>query len=112
MTASDRPSGASSTRTPHPVPPGFFAADAAGIPLRAIFDIAGGPDGDTQSERALNIAQACLSSWLRHAHFGDLEIAPSEEEFARVEARRRQVFLEVAAVLATVEAVQRRSTWS
>lgn len=93
----------------HPVPIGFYAADAAGIPLRAIFDIADGPDGDAQSERALRIAHACLSGWLRHAHFGDLEIAPTEEEFARVEARRRQVFHEVASMLAKVEAVQRRT---
>ena len=97
-----------SCQAQHLVPPTFHAADAAGVPIRAIFDIADGKGDIAQSERALQIAQACLGGWLRHAHLADLELTPTEEEFVRVEARRRMVFKEVAMVLAAVEAVQIR----
>lgn len=86
------------------------AAKSAGIPLSAIFEIAGGAEGDQPSDRALIIARACLSGWLRHAHFADLELPPSEKEFVAVEARRRRVFGEIAAVLAEVESLQRRTS--
>ncbi|WP_377154105.1 hypothetical protein [Roseateles sp. UC29_93] len=108
MTANDRLPGDSSRRAPALVPQEFFAADAAGIPLRAIFGIAGEAADGVSTDRALLIAQACLSGWLRHAHFGDLELVPSAEEFTRIETRRRLVFFEVAAVLARVEAAQGR----
>lgn len=98
-----------SRQAQHLVPQSFHAADAAGVPIRAIFDIADGRGDIVQSERALRIAQACLGGWLRHAHLADLELAPTQEEFVRVEARRRMVFNEVAAVLATVEALQVRA---
>lgn len=91
-------------------------AQAEGVPLKAIFDIADGQcngqgleqGDDARRTRALQIAQSCLSNWLRNAHLGDLEIHPSLEEFSAVEARRRRVFDEVAQALAQVEAAQRR----
>lgn len=110
MNANDRLGGDSSRRAPPLVPREFFAADAAGIPLRAIFGIAGGADDGASTDRSLLIAQACLSGWLRHAHFGDLELVPSAEEFTRIETRRRLVFFEVASVLARVEAAQSRAS--
>ncbi|WAC71808.1 hypothetical protein OU995_19785 [Roseateles sp. SL47] len=85
-------------------------AQAEGVPLRAIFDIADEQMDDVQRTRALAIAQSCLSNWLRHAHLGDLEIEPSQKEFSAVEARRRRVFDELATALAQVEAAQRRNT--
>ncbi|ANH67015.1 hypothetical protein [Mitsuaria sp. 7] len=110
MPANDRHLGDPSRRAPALVPREFFDADAAGIPLRAIFGIAGGSDDGMSTDRSLLIAQACLSGWLRHAHFGDLELVPSAEEFTRIETRRRLVFFEVAAVLARVEAAQSRAS--
>ncbi|ANH66625.1 hypothetical protein [Mitsuaria sp. 7] len=93
---------------PLPTPFAMSAATAAGIPIADIFGIAEGPGGDGQSQRALEIARHCLSGWLRNAHLGELELSPSDEAFVRVEARRRQVFRELAGVLAQVETMQAR----
>ena len=91
------------------IPRSFHAAAAAGIPLRAIFEIAEESKDGEVSDRALDIAGSCLGGWLRHAHLAELELPPSAKEFADVEARRRHVFHEVATVLAIVEAFQRRA---